>query len=243
MKIVCDEKFYAIVDQLKNGFHEGFGIPVVLLPFDEHLVQKEQVACYDLLLIDNPALMKHLCDNGVIVETMDFCYATPVLVVRKDVPFSVTNITDFVANSEKNLRLAVASEHLTLSELVRNGLEKNQVKTQGKNVQFQFQNKKQTKSQNLTSLLQQLKNNEIDIVACWDFDLSQILRNSEYTKSFQTIQFPPELDNTVPILIGIAKDCTDYAVCCVFLDFIKSNIGQEIYKNNFQNIDNNSLKE
>ncbi|MDR1491626.1 MAG: hypothetical protein LBT05_02725 [Planctomycetaceae bacterium] len=254
LKIMCDEKFHTIINQLEKGFHEGFGVPITLLPFDANLVQKDVFTSYDLLLTDDSALTKRLCDNGILVETIDFCYATPILVLRNNERLSIKNIADLAVHSEKPLRLAVASEHSTLSELVRSGLEKNQVKTQGENVHVQFvsqneqqnsdnrakdKNEKQIKSQNLVFLLQQLKDNEIDMIACWDFDWSQKLKNSEFTKSsaesFWAIQFSHEPNITVPILLGITKDCTDYAICRAFFDFIKSNIGREIYKNNFEN--------
>jgi len=259
LMIGCDEKFHPALEQLGIGFHEGFGVELILVQFHGTLSEKNSIH-YDLILTDEPPLLEKFKENGLVTEIMDFCYTTPVFVMRQDDSFQPKTLADFAKITAKPLRLSVASEHETLATLVRDSLKNNRVTTQGgnKQIQFVYHDKKQS-PQNLSFLLEQLHEKKIDIVACWDFDLHQALKNSENKKteslsgnkkseshsenkksespSLQVISWSLKLDDSVKIPLGITKNCTDYAAGLAFFDFIKSNVGQEILRKSFQKVE------
>ena len=195
---------------------------------------------FDFIIMDDLDLAAQMLDDGTISTLTDFSYAMPVMVLRRDDNLPILKLADLAAIN-RPLRLTIAASGGTLPQIVKARFEQAGIPLQGEGAKIQLQpflirevrsdgTQQQTTPE---TTLQQLRNRETDIVIFWDFVAAEVIAKQNDSDAFVTATWPQEPSDTITIPLGLVKDCTNFSVCKVFLNFVKSRRGSELLQSHF----------
>ena len=241
LRIACDDEMIPVLTALGREFRDNFGVNVTPVPFSEDQLLLQELTQFDFVITDNLSLVDRLLETGKISTTTAFAETAPVLIVRKSDKFPVLKIDDMKNLQGRPLRLTLATNNTTLHRIVMSKLEQFDLSPQSEGSQTvlvpfvvgEISSDGTQRRTTPTSMLQQLRDGETDVIACWDFVAGEALFNQPDADDFVVIDWPKDTDSTIAIPLCLIKDCKEYTRCGTFVDFVKSNRGQEILFSRF----------
>ncbi|MCL2623258.1 MAG: substrate-binding domain-containing protein [Planctomycetaceae bacterium] len=238
LHIACSADLMPVVSELGREFKSNFGISVsaTIVHSDDFTVEKPPA--FDFILTDDLDLVAQLRERGTITMATNFACTMPVAVLRRSDRLPVLKLADLPA-VDSPLRMTIASSGETLPRIVkaRFGQIGLPFHGDGANIRlmpFLIREIRSDGTQQRTTakeMLQQLTDQETDLAVFWDFVAADALANR--ADAFVTMTWPQESADTITIPLCLAKDCTKFSDCKVFIDFVKSRRGSELLQSCF----------
>ena len=240
LRISCSNDMLPVMTVLGREFQKHFGVPIITTTDDPNEFAAGKSISYDFVVSDDLELIESLAENGTISKMTDIGYAMPVMVLRRDDHLPVLKLADLAA-LDRPLRMTIASSGGTLPRIVTTRFEQAGIPLQGDEAKIQLlpfllREIRSDGTQQQTTpdiMLQQLRGRETDIVVFWDFVAAEALAKQDDANAFVTVAWPQEASDMITIPLGLAKDCSNFTVCEVFIDFVKSRRGSELLQSCF----------
>ena len=250
LRIACHDDIMPVVTLLGREYEKRFGLVVQPVHYDTDNFTVSPPVHFDLLITDDLKLVKRLESDGTINTMTGFGCATPAMVFRQEDHLAISGLDD-LATLDRPVRMTVASEHATLSQIVKAELARNNVSWQGEDAKitmmpFLLEEIHSDGTRHRTTpetMLQQLRGKETDIVVFWDFVAAEAVEQAENGDSFVVVKWPPNAKDTITIPLCLLQDCTEFAGCKVFLDFVQSSRGRELLTSRSLSPSNNLIKD
>lgn len=251
LRVACHDDLMPVMTLLGREYRDKFGLAVEPLHYHADDFTSAEPINYDFLVTDDLALVKRLQDDGIINVTVGFAHATPVMVFRDEDKLAISSLED-LAKLDRSLRMTIASDGATLSQIVKAGFERNKIPLQGeegakiRQLPFSPEKIESDGTRGRTTpddMLQRLRKKETDVVVFWDFVATETLDRREDAESFVVVKWPQNERDTITISLCLLSDCTEFSGCKVFVDFIKSNRGNELLSSCFLSPSDELVKE
>ena len=239
LRVACHNDLVPVVTLLGREYQKSFGVSILPVPCDADSFSTTDSTNCDFLLTVDCTLVGRLLNDGTINTTTGFAYATPAMVFRQDDNLPILALTD-LATLDRPLRMTIASDNDTLSQIVKASFERNNISLQGENAKitlqpFLLEEMLSDGTRIRTSadtMLQQLRDKETDVVVLWDFAVAEA-SSRQSDDAFVIVEWPKNEQNTITIPICLLQDCTGFFECKAFINFVKSNRGSELLSSCF----------
>ena len=240
LRIACSDDMLPVVKILGREFRANFGVPVLATRYEPGESAVAESTNFDFIVTDDLGLVDRLLEDGTISKKTDISCVMPVIVLRREDRLPVLKLAD-LAVIDRPLRMTIASSGGPLPTIVKSRFQQANIPLRGDEAKIQLlpfliKEIRSDGTQQPTTpetMLQQLLVRETDMVVFWDFVAARAMANHTDSDAFVTISWPHESADTVTIPLCLDKDCTRFADCTVFIDFVKSQRGSELLQSCF----------